>query len=79
MLIGVVQAVNSSTGTLEEFRTIRFRATSLRYICPLLHRSPLANLIGPLLQSRELGEINLQGAGTAADPRVVGNIGNCVL
>lgn len=79
MLIGVVHAINPSTGTLEEFRTIRIRATSVRYICSLLYRSPLPNLIGPLLQSRELGEINLQGAGTAANPRVVGNIGNCVL
>lgn len=79
MLIRISHAINPSTRTLEELLAIRIRATSVRHIGPLLYGSSLSNLIDPLLQSRELGNINFQGAGTAANPRVVGDIGNRVL
>lgn len=79
MLISVGHARNPSKHTLNEYITIDIRATSVRHIRPLLHRSPLLNLIDPLLQSRELGEVNIEDPRTISSPREVGDIGNRAL
>lgn len=79
MLIRVGHTINLSTRTAEELVPILVRPTKRRHINALLHRSTLPDLIGPLLQSWELGQIDLQRGRCTADPRVIRNVGDRVL
>jgi hypothetical protein len=78
MLIGVGHSINLSASALEQLLLL-VCTVNMRYICALLHRRPLPDLIDPLFESRELRQIDLQQCRTMADPSIAGDIGNCVL
>lgn len=79
MLIRIAHPINPSPRIPVELHPLLIRPPRIRNIRPLLHRSTRANLIRPFLQSRELGQINLQRARRTAHPRVIRNISNGVL
>lgn len=76
MLIRVIHSINPCTSVLEELVRLFI---NMRHICTLLNRSPVSNPINPLLESRKLKQVNLQQCRTTANPRIAGDIGNCVL
>lgn len=79
MFIRVGHSINISASALEELLRLLICTVNVRHVCALLHRSPLADLIDPILESRKLRQIDLQQCRTTADPRIAGDVGNCVL
>jgi len=79
VLIRASHAVNSSPSIAEKLIPLLLSPASRRHIRTLLHSRPLPDLIGPLLQGRELGQVNLQCTRCTTDPRVVRNVSNGVL
>jgi hypothetical protein len=79
MVIGVGHSINLSASALEKLLRLLICTVNVRHVCALLHRSPLADLIDPLLESGKLTQIDLQQCRTTPDPRIAGDVGNCVL
>lgn len=79
MLIRIGHSINLSASASEDFIPLLVCAVKVRHVRALPHRSALVDLIYPVLEGRELREIDLQHLRTTADPRVVGDVGDCVL
>lgn len=79
MLIRITHPINPRPGIPKELIPILLRPPRIRHISPLHHRRPAPNLIRPLLQRGELGQINLQRARRTTHPRVIRYIGNGIL
>lgn len=54
MLIGVGHFINISASAFEQLLRLLICAVNVRHVRALLHRSPFADLIDPLLESRKL-------------------------
>lgn len=79
MLISSGHGINLDPAIPEEFGLLLWSPNRVGNIQSLLNSSTLINLLDPLLQKRELGQINLQGSTSAANPGKIRNIGNSVL
>lgn len=78
-LIGVRHSINLSASASDKLLPLLVCTVKVRHVRALLHCSPLADLIDPLLESWELRQIDLQQSRTTVDPRVAGDVGDCVL
>lgn len=79
MLIGSSHRINLGPAIPENLSLLLRSPSRVRNIQPPLNSSTLINLIDPLLQSGELGQINFQGNRRTANPRETRNIGNSIL
>lgn len=78
VLIRVRHPINPRPSTPKELIPILLRPPRIRHVSPLNHSGPGRNPISPLLQRRELIQINLQPRRTP-HPRVIRDVGDRIL